>query len=240
MTKMTVMTEDTNNLEKGTAMLAVNPALLNSDLFRGLEEDALEAFMGIARLRTVAPLQQIVAEGDDARSMFCVIHGYVRLIKTDRAGHQADIYVCEPRDTFGEYLLSVGKTYAYCACATNHTAIAEFDFGSLAALLDRFPPVEKNITRAMARNFLAAVECIAADRLNTAVQRVANYLLDRGLHDTTSAVIRLPYPKQVLARKLGLAPGALSRAFASLSTFGIAVRGRYIHIADADLLRTAC
>ncbi|OWK25347.1 Crp/Fnr family transcriptional regulator [Rhizobium yanglingense] len=221
-------------------MLAVNPALLNSDLFRGLEEDALEAFLSVAQLRTVAPLQQIVAEGDDAKSMFCVIHGYVRLIKTDRAGHQADIYLCEPGDTFGECLLSAGKTYACGACATDHTAIAEFDLGSLAALLDRFRPIEKNITRAMARNFQAAIECIAADRLNTAVQRVANYLLDRCLHNTTSAVIRLPYPKRVLAGKLGLAPGGLSRAFASLSTFGIAVRGRHIHIADADLLRTAC
>lgn len=52
-----------------------------------------------------------------------------------------------------------------------------------------------------------------------------------------AASLRLPFPKGLLARKLGLAPEALSRAFSTLKTVVVTVRGRAIAISNVDVLR---
>jgi hypothetical protein len=58
---------------------------------------------------------------------------------------------------------------------------------------------------------------------------------------TTSRVtFRLPYRKRILAGKLGLAPEALSRAFAALAASGVEVRGKVVLVDSVDQLREAC
>ena len=47
---------------------------------------------------------------------------------------------------------------------------------------------------------------------------------------------KLPFQKSLLAGKLGLAPEALSRAFAMLKKTGVSIRGRMVHITDAEAL----
>jgi len=96
--------------------------------------------------------------------------------------------------------------------------------------------------RIMVRHLLGAMDCIAGDRLLTAAQRVANYLMSRcPASATTSRVtFRLPYRKRILAGKLGLAPEALSRAFAALAASGVEVRGKVVLVDSVDQLREAC
>lgn len=78
---------------------------------------------------------------------------------------------------------------------------------------------------------------MGVDRMQTAPQRVANYLLTHCIENGATASLRLPFPKNLLARKLGLAPEALSRAFSALKTKGVTVRGRAIAVRDVKVLR---
>ncbi|MEJ2743580.1 MAG: Crp/Fnr family transcriptional regulator [Gammaproteobacteria bacterium] len=78
---------------------------------------------------------------------------------------------------------------------------------------------------------------VADDRLHTAPQRVANFILKNCPDAAESARFRLPFQKSLLAGKLGLAPEALSRAFSSLKAAGVSVRGRVIEIKDVNALR---
>jgi CRP-like cAMP-binding protein len=81
------------------------------------------------------------------------------------------------------------------------------------------------------------MDCVANDRLQTAPQRVANYLITSGPHGATSYSMRLPFQKSLLAGKLGLAPEALSRAFSTLRDAGVTVRGRVVQVNDISALR---
>ncbi|AGS25600.1 Crp/Fnr family transcriptional regulator [Rhizobium etli] len=221
-------------------MLAKNPALLRSDLFDGLDEATVEELAATAQFRTFAADERIIAEGEPASFVYGVMSGFVRLSKAESAGREADICICEPGDTFGEYLLSGGGAYAYSAWSADGSEVALFELSDLRALADRYPVMHRNVMRIMTRHLLGAMDCIAGDRLHTAAQRVANYLISRCPASASQATFRLPYRKRILAGKLGLAPEALSRAFAALVPAGVEVRGKVVLVDSVELLRKAC
>src|SRR5690606_15929591 len=104
-------------------------------------------------------------------------------------------------------------------------------------LIDEEPSVAKAIMRSLSNGLISSMECIANDRLQTAPQRVAHYLITNCPHDATSYSVRLPFQKTLLAGKLGLAPEALSRAFSALRSAGVIVRGRIIQVNDLAALK---
>ncbi|ARM14936.1 MULTISPECIES: Crp/Fnr family transcriptional regulator [Rhizobium] len=221
-------------------MLSRHPILLRSDLFHGLDKARIEELADTAQFQIFAPDERIIAEGQQASFVYCVMRGFVRLSKSESAGRQADICICEPGETFGEYLLSGGGSYTYSAWSADGAEVALFDLVELRALADRDPVMRSNVMRIMARHLLGAMDCIAGDRLHTAAQRVANYLVSRCPASASQATFRLPYRKRILAGKLGVAPEALSRAFAALGPAGVEVRGRVVVVDSVDLLRKAC
>ncbi|MBY3095119.1 cyclic nucleotide-binding domain-containing protein [Rhizobium laguerreae] len=221
-------------------MLAKNPVLLRSDLFDGLNEATVEQLAATARFQTFAPDERIITEGQPAAFVYCVMSGFIRLSKSESAGREADICICEPGDTFGEYLLSGGGSYAYSAWSADGAEVAFFQLSDLQALADRYPIMHRNVMRITTRHLLCALDCIAGDRLHTAAQRVANYIVGRCPASASQVTFRLPYRKRILAGKLGLAPEALSRAFAALVPAGVEVKGRIVLVDSVDLLRKAC
>ncbi|EJB05994.1 cAMP-binding protein [Rhizobium leguminosarum bv. trifolii WSM597] len=221
-------------------MLAKNPILLRSDLFDRLDEATIEELTAAAQFRTFTADEQIIAEGQRASFVYCVTSGFVRLSKAETMGREADISICEPGDTFGEYLLSGGGSYAYSAWSADGAEVALFELAELRALAEQHPVMHRNVMRIMVRHMLGAMDCIAGDRLHTGAQRVANYLMSRCPASASPVTFRLPYRKRILAGKLGLAPEALSRAFAALVPSGVEVRGKTILVDNVDLLRKAC
>ncbi|MBY5869251.1 Crp/Fnr family transcriptional regulator [Rhizobium leguminosarum] len=221
-------------------MLANNSVLLQSELFAGLDQATVEQFTATAELRTFAADEKIIAEGKQASFVYCVTNGFVRLSKSESAGREADICVCEPGDTFGEYLLSGGGSYGYGARSADGAEVALFALADLQAFADQHPVVHRNVMRIMVRHLLGAMDCIAGDRLLTAAQRVANYIVSRCPASASQVTFRLPYRKRILAGKLGLAPEALSRAFATLAASGVEVRGNVVLVDSVSQLRKAC
>ncbi|MDR9808529.1 Crp/Fnr family transcriptional regulator [Rhizobium hidalgonense] len=217
-----------------------NEMLQGCELFDGLDADAVESMLSLVEWRTYAINERIAAERQHASQVFYVVRGLVRLTKAESGGREADVCVCEQGDTFAEYLVPGGDVYAQSAWAADITELALFDLPGLRRLAAENSGVQRNVMRIMARHLVGSLECIAGDRLHTAAQRVANYFVSRCPEATAQATFRLPYQKRILAGKLGLAPEALSRAFATLSDAGVAVKGRTVSIGNVALLRDAC
>ncbi|WP_162950383.1 Crp/Fnr family transcriptional regulator [Rhizobium jaguaris] len=152
-------------------------------------------------------------------------------------GTQTDLTVCEPNDIFAECMLAGGKLYGYSAQAAGDAVVARFDLEDVRRLADADRTIERAVMQLMAEHFLSAMDCIAGDRSQTASQRLANYLLSRCTLQATSQIIELPFQKRLLAGKLGLAPEALSRAFATLRCAGVSVHGKTIRVDDVTALR---
>lgn len=167
---------------------------------------------------------------------YCVLSGFVRLYRRNRDGREADIRICGPGDTFAECVLYTDGNYRYNAQATETTLLGRFETRAVRLLAERNFEIDKAMVAVVASHLLDSIDCLANDRLQTAPQRVANYLLN-ACNGSETAQLRLPFPKSLLAGKLGLAPEALSRAFSTLRDSGVTVHGRLIEIRDPEALK---
>lgn len=211
--------------------------LARSKLFEGLGRASAECLAEHGKLMRFAPRDIIIREGAEATAFFCLLQGYVRLCKANGDGRAVDIRICDPGDSFAECLVAGGSTYAYSAHAAGVVIVARFDLEEVKALARIDKDIGGALMRLMAGHMLDLMECVASDRLDTALQRVTNYLLSHCMPEQHHATIHLPFQKSLLAGKLGLTPEALSRSFATLKTAGVTVHGRLVHIGDIAALR---
>lgn len=211
--------------------------LLRTSFLSQLGPTAMASMMEIANISTYEARDVLFREGEPSDCFYSVLSGYVRLYRLNKDGREADIRICGPGDTFAECLLPMGDKYLYNAQAAENTTLARFDLQRVRALAEQEKDIAKAIIRCLSDHLRTTMDCIANDRLQTAPQRVAHYLLTHCATDGGAASIRLPFQKSLLAGKLGLAPEALSRAFSSLRRAGVTVRGRTIQISDVNALR---
>ncbi|MDQ0457162.1 Crp/Fnr family transcriptional regulator [Rhizobium paknamense] len=198
---------------------------------------SLARMMELATVLNFETKDILFREGEQAEYFYCVLSGYVRLYRLNRDGREADIRICGSGDTFAESLLAMGESYHYNAQAAENVTIARFDLQKVRLLAEQERDIARAIIQCLSSYLRSTMDCIANDRLQTAPQRVAQYLLDNCQDCMGTVSIRLPFQKSLLAGKLGLAPEALSRAFSSLRRAGVTVRGRMIQINDVNALK---
>lgn len=229
------MTEMMNsNLKLSSRDRAV---LMKTPFLAGLGGNSLIRMLSSMTVASLPNRKSVFREGDSADAFYCVLNGYVRLYRLNREGREADIRICVPGDTFAECLLYGGSRHQYNAQTAEATTLARFDMQTVRELADQEKDIAKAVMTSLSKDLLTTMECVANDRLHTAPQRVANYILTRCPVDGGPAAIRLPFQKSLLAGMLGLAPEALSRAFSTLRKTGVTVRGRVIQIGDVQALR---
>ena len=211
--------------------------LVKTPIMASLGQASLARMLDLAAAVSFEARDILFREGEHADVFYCVLSGYVRLYRLNKDGREADIRICGPGDSFAECLLYLGPNYRYNAQAAEGVTLARFDLAKVRAAAEQDVEISRAIMQALATHLLTTMDCVANDRLQTAPQRVAHFLLTSCPKESTSASIRLPFQKSLLAGKLGLAPEALSRAFSALRGAGVTVRGRLIQINDVNALR---
>ncbi|WP_337795759.1 Crp/Fnr family transcriptional regulator [Agrobacterium larrymoorei] len=211
--------------------------LLRMPLIAATDEASTAALMEASTLLTLAPRQMLFREGDPAEHLFCVLTGYVRLFRVSKDGREADVRICGPGETFNANLIFGADRNRYNAQIAESCTLARLDIAKVRSMIETDPNIARGIIQCLADSLTATMEGLVNDRLQTAPQRVAHYLMTQAPHDKASYSLRLPFQKSVLAGKLGLAPEALSRAFSSLRECGVIVRGRVIHVNDPVALK---
>lgn len=211
--------------------------LLNSGLLAALGVESVAAMMEVAVIGNLPARQMLFREGEPADMLHCVLSGYIRVYKLDPDGREADVELYGPGDLIGASVVLDGGRYKATAQAAEPSLIARFDLKRVRDIAGRRPDLALTLANALSAQLSKAYTNLANDRLHTAPQRVARYLLSHCTVDGKAASFRLPYQKSLLAGKLGLAPEALSRAFSMLRGHGVSVRGRLVHIGDPDALR---
>jgi CRP-like cAMP-binding protein len=212
--------------------IALKSALL-ADLEPRLQRRVLET----ASVATFRSREVVIAFQSEPKHFYAVLSGHVRLYRIDNRGREADIAVYGPGDVFGECTMFLDGCYPFQVQAAEATTLAAFDNQAIGVMLRDEPALMLAVSRIMAQHSTDARLNVANDRLNTAPQRVAIYLLETWrAQGGPGNPFKLPFQKSLLAGKLGLAPEALSRAFAMLKKTGVSIRGRMVHITDAEAL----
>ena len=218
--------------------MADREALFACPLLAALPADDRDAVLSRLRRVEAAKGLRLFSEGDEAAAFYIVLSGWTRLFRADAGGAEADVGLFGPGQSFGEAAMFLGGRFPASAQMAEPGALARMDLAEMRRLLDERPRLAMALMGSLSLHLHGLVGRLAAMRLFTAERRAASYLLARAQeHDEIPARVRLPYDKAVLAGALGMAPEALSRAFAALRAQGVEVRGREIEIRDPEALR---
>ncbi|MCA1370428.1 Crp/Fnr family transcriptional regulator [Bradyrhizobium sp. BRP14] len=210
--------------------------LVRSRFFARLPHSTVKAILVGATISSHEEHDVLFRQGDRIDDVFFVLSGLVRLYRLGKEGREADVAVFPKGEMFAENAMFLGHRVTASAEAAEASIILRLDSRKLRQLAAADPEVAQAIIEHLCHRGKMTEDLLAEDRLLTAPQRVASYILSHCPNSSTSFSFRLPFQKNVLAGKLGLAPEALSRAFSTLRQSGVTVKGRMIEIRDRQAL----
>jgi CRP-like cAMP-binding protein len=151
--------------------------LAASDLFRGLDQAALEAIMGEAAAGTAARGVHLLNQGDEPEHLFIVTHGRFKMTSLSRDGTQLTLRFMEPGDVIGCAAVFRRFPYPASAIAVEDSTVLRWTTQQFGGLLRRYPQVATNalaIVGDRARDMLQRLHGTVSE---TAEQRLARALL---------------------------------------------------------------
>jgi len=200
-------------------------------------EQIREAVLAEAVIEEAPKKAALFNEGDPATCFYIVIRGWVSIYRVSADGKRANIGLFGPGESFGEAAMFLSKRFPVNGEVVENARFARLDAHAMRRVIESDPAVAFALLGSMSRHLKSLVDQIANDRLLSADQRVARFLLNLHQGAGDNATVRLPCEKVVIASALGLTPEALSRAFASLRSVGVDVTGREVAIPDIKRLR---
>lgn len=200
-------------------------------LFRGLDNEGLEAAAADARLVRVAANRTFFREGEPARVFYVLHRGRVKFTQISAEGHEVILRVIGAGEPFGGVAAFVeNATYPVTARAVEAAEAYTWDGKRIIALMQRFPTIAINAAR------------MIADRLHELQRQHRELMTERVERRIARALLRLaehagrrveggveidfPLSRQDLAQMTGTTLFTVSRTLSGWEADGIIATGR--------------
>jgi CRP/FNR family transcriptional regulator, transcriptional activator FtrB len=207
-------------------------------LFDQLEPMLQRQIEAVTEPITVGPDRVLARQGDMPEFLHILLEGQVTLTSTAADGTTALIEVLHPMDHFVLASVLSRLPYLMTARTVGSARLLAIDAQGLLRIVEREAAVANALLCSVSREFRTMVRQVRDLKLRTAAQRLGCYLLARvkdGAAD--KADFRLPFDKGLLAARLGCRQENLSRAFATLRTYGVETHGSRVILHDIPRLK---
>lgn len=209
-------------------------------LFTELDDAQRKRLLRHALVQRVGPGVALFDQGEQPDFLHILMEGTVELQARDTAGHEAVIEVLQPVDSFILAAVLTDAPYLMSAHTRAHSRLLLLPAEQLRSDLRQEPALAFMLMGSLARQYRGMVRQIKTLKLRTAAERIGCYLLSLAREQGGSGTITLPYSKRLLARRMGMTPENLSRAFTWLTQRGVRTDGARIVIEDVDKLASFC
>lgn len=211
-------------------------AIRRTPLFSRLPAPELESILANATRRRLASGALLFSEGDEARAFYFVREGGVRLFKLAPNGAEKVIELILEGELFAEAVGFLGGRYPVSADGLYASTLIEIPSQDFLRVFRANPDLATRMLAALSVRLRQLVTHIQALSLETAGQRVANYLLEHAPEG--GMPFALPAQKNVIASRLGISPETFSRVLATLRAQGLVnVEGATLTLPDPGALR---
>lgn len=170
----------------------------------------------------LTPGQALIREGDEAKHVFNITSGSVRVYKLLPDGRRQITGFLFAGDFLG---LATGQTYVFSAEAIEPVTACRFRKSDYRTLIRETPALEAALLDRATHELAAAQNQMLLLGRKTALERIATFLLDLPGHDparaTTEGLVRLPMTRSEIADYLGLTIETVSRVLTKLKTSGV-------------------
>lgn len=206
-------------------MITVSPcaacAVRDMSVCSVLSAQELQRLEAIITRVEVEPQLAVFYEGDEAKYLFNVTSGAVKIYKLLADGRRQITGFFFPGDFLG---LALHERYTYTAEAVDKAVLCRFPHRKFEQLLDEFPKLEKRLLQTASNELAAAQDQMLLLGRKTAQERIATFLLSlsdramrRGLRGN---VIKLPMSRSDIGDYLGLTIETVSRTLTRLRKSG--------------------
>lgn len=209
----------------------------NSLLLSGLSDVALTSLLEGAHPHEYDRNATIFLQGEQARAIFIVIEGWVKLYRIAPSGAEAVVGVFTRGRSFGEAVAFRSDVYPVSAEAVTPCRLLRLEASRLLQQIERTPGIATAILSATFTHLHSLVGQVEGLKARTGAQRVAEFLCELADCADGSCTVTLPYDKVLIAGRLGMKPESLSRAFAKLKDHGVTIRQNNATIDDLAALR---
>ena len=187
-----------------------------------LDNTELSRLASIARTQTVPPRQTIIDEGEDAKLLFNITSGAVKLYKLLPDGRRQITGFFFEGDFLG---IALNEVYAYSAEAISEVTLCRFPRNRFETLIDEFPKLEKQLLEMASNELVQAQDQMLLLGRKTAREKVVSFLLSLSQRarrrGAPPSPVALPMSRADIADYLGLTTETVSRTFTALKGSGV-------------------
>ncbi len=177
----------------------------------------------------------LLMEGDPVDFLYVVLDGAVELAGTWN-DKETTLAILKPISTFILAAVVLDAEALMSATTLERSEILMISGESLRRAMQSDAAFGFRVSQELAGCYRTLVRTIKNQKLRGGAERLANYLLTQKVRQGGGPTITLPHEKRVLASLLGMTPENLSRAFATLTDYGIEVNGPQVTIARPVVL----
>lgn len=200
-----------------------------------------EELRRISKLLTCKPGTILYSQGEQAKFVYLIADGIVRINRCDESGHRQVLVFRVAGDFCG---IPQEGSYFNSAETVSEAAIYRFEWREMQELFLVEPHLQSVLLGKILYDYRQAQTRISILGQQNICQRLASFLLDlihiSQFYEEESACLSLPVSRFDLADYLGTAPESIARAFTKLETLGLLRRitARRIAVLDVAGLRS--
>lgn len=219
----------------------IKTILRKARLFEHLGEEALERLAERAIKRTYAKGRLIFHQGDEARSLFVLVEGAVKVYVTSEDGDKMLLVTLRPPDVFGEIAILDAGDRSASAETLGPAELLEIGRDPFLGLLESDPPIMRDLLRGLGGVLRRLTDQTADLVFLDLPSRVAKFLVSsyesRG-EKSGAGDLDLELTQGDIAALVGGSRQSVNQALKGLERRGyIEVTGRSIKITDPEGLR---
>ena len=206
------------------------------DIFNDVSESNFESLMQAAFLQRFPPHVELIAEGDPADFLHVVVDGGVELFAT-ASSRETSMEIVHPVSTFILAAVLRDQPCLMSARTIANARILMIPSENVRTIFAQDADFARAVVRELSGRYRTMVKSLKNQKLRNAVERLANYLLQKEAAQGSEGEVTLEIDKRTLAALVGMTPENLSRAFGTLKPYGVEVNGRVIRLTKIDDLR---
>jgi CRP/FNR family transcriptional regulator, dissimilatory nitrate respiration regulator len=201
-----------------------------------MSREATLSLVGDEAPRCFEKGETLFRQGEPATSFFVLLKGWVKLFRVTPDGDEVVVGVFRRGETFAEAAMFLGGHYPVTAEAVTGGRLLRVNGETIRRRIREQPDFALSMLASASYHLKALVEQIEQIKVLKAPQRVADFLLRLCPCKEGEYTLELPYEKALIASRLGMQPGSLSRALANLRAHGVSVDRNSVSIADVERL----
>lgn len=198
--------------------------------FKHLPAEAILKINGLFHDHEVSTDERVYFEGDEAKCLYLVAMGKVKLIRNTDSGREVLLDILHGSEYFGTLSVFGGRAHTETAVAQTDCCILQISSDDFETVLTEYPDVTRKVLEAVSKRLTESQEVVKQLSAYTVEQRIASALLrlagKLGEARGQGVLIQLPFSRQDLAAMTGSTMETVSRVMSRFVEDGLVKSGR--------------